>query len=306
MSIKKVFTSEFILRIFIFLFSSGLFLIFQNCSKVEFSGPVVVKDHLSKQSQDLDHDYTGSTQTTPVTIIDNSTVACDPWGAVGKDAKKGLKAELYYANKKDYVYRDSSDILKNGVKSQIDLYFSDINVPTRLFSAGFPILSGGYISNYKGEPLIENFAIKYRTRILLRPDQTEGLYELASLADDASIVRVLVNKEWKTVVNLDGIHGTTMACGSIPVSFSQSEPVELEVVFAQGPRYHLAHVLMFRPFNGLNAYYNCWKAGNDYFFDSATSSAKQEYLKILEQNWKVISYDNYLLPRDTPHNPCVR
>lgn len=135
-------------------------------------------------------------------------LVCDPLTGGGfTDATKvelGLKAQLYTALPGKRYYK-ANDYVEKGIKSSQNLFFSDLNVPTRMFTEGFANpLTGGFVKSDAGDKLIEFFAIKFESHLRLAPEMEEGNYQLALLSDDGSVLKLKINNEWKTIINNDG------------------------------------------------------------------------------------------------------
>ena len=104
------------------------------------------------------------------------------------------------------------------------------DIPERAFSRGFP-----------GVPdLFEWFGIRFRTRLIL-PEDCDCEFKLVS--DDGAILRI----DGRVVVDNDGIHPTRAEQGAIWLG-EGSHTLELD--YYQGPRYHIALQLFWRPAGG--------------------------------------------------------
>jgi hypothetical protein len=236
----------------------------------------------------------------------NKTV-CDPFGGgTSQSPIHGLQASLFYSGAGSPRLSSSQDYVDKATKSTQALFFSDLNVPTRMFSEGFATQSSAVVKDDMGSKLIEYFGLKFETVLRLNSDQAEGDYELAVLADDGAVVKAQINGQWRTIVNNDGDHSTKMGCGLSVLNLSKDSAIPLEITYYQGPRFHIANVLMWRKSAASGQDPQCGKAGNEYFFDPAHASAPlQPYKDLLARGWEPISSNNFFVPNTSGYNPCV-
>ena len=108
-------------------------------------------------------------------------LVCDPMGGeVGtQDLVEGLHAKLWHLTADQPHYNKVQDYFDYGHPSNQDIFFSEVNVPTRIFSEGFPTLVGDTIKTDDGQNLVEYFAMEFDGGLRLGPDDPEGEYELA-------------------------------------------------------------------------------------------------------------------------------
>lgn len=236
----------------------------------------------------------------------NKTV-CDPWGGGGgTQLDKGIKASLFYRGAGMDRYYSAQEYIDKTVASSQQLFMSDLNVPTRMFSEGFSTQINSVVKDDAGNKLIEYFGLKFETVLKLRADQPEGNYELGSLADDGIVVKAKINGVWKTIINNDGDHPTQMGCSSSLVNMTYDSAIPLEVTYYQGPRYHIANVLMWRQSEDAGKDNECGKLGNEYYFNPNDQSLPlAPYHGLVSRGWAPISADNFYLPGQESYNPCV-
>jgi hypothetical protein len=236
----------------------------------------------------------------------NKTV-CDPWGGGGTGGlQKGLKASLFYRGIGMPRYYSAQEYVDKTVASAQSLFMSDLNVPTRMFSEGFSTQTSGVVKDDAGNKLIEYFGLKFETVLKLRADQNEGSYELGTLADDGIIVKAKVDGVWKTIINNDGDHPTQMGCAASALNLNRDSAIPLEITYYQGPRYHIANVLMMREPANIGKDQECGKLGNTYYFDPNNQSVPlAPYQGLLARGWAPISADNFYLPGQESYNPCA-
>ena len=89
--------------------------------------------------------------------------------------------------------------------------------------------------------------------------------------------------------------------------------LETEVLYYQGPRFHISNVLLWRKLaDGVNAGQDakCGVEGNEYWFDPNNNSRPTvQYSNLFNRGWNVVSQGNFYLPTEanesTQYNPCV-
>lgn len=233
-------------------------------------------------------------------------VVCDPMGGpIGTNLKNGIEARLNYRGATQPRWYSAGEYLNKGVKSDKRLYFTDLFVPTRMFSEGFATQTSSVVTDDVGEKLIEYFGLKFKTELRLTPEQSAGDYDIAVLADDGVTVSV-VNANGNTkIIDGDGDHPTKMSCGTSPLKMAQGPGKNLEIEYYQGPRYHIALVMMWRPAQtGKDSL--CNQEGNELFFNPENKSRPtQKYKDLLARGWKPIPAENFFLPDQVEINPCV-
>lgn len=234
---------------------------------------------------------------------------CDPFGGEeGADPQKGVKASLYYQSPGAERLFSAQAYVDRATKSSQTLFFNDMFVPTRMFSEGFSSQTSNVVNDDAGNKLIEYFGMKFETVLRLRPEDPEGDYELGVLSDDGVILKALINNEWKTLINNDGDHPTQMGCTNTLVHMTRDTVLPIEVVYYQGPRYHIANILMWKTSAsdvvGRDA--RCGQQGNNLFHDpDAGSAERQAYKDLLARGWAPVHADNfYLKPDGDEYNPC--
>lgn len=235
-------------------------------------------------------------------------LVCDPFDDIRPtDLTQGLHAKLWYLDSSQPRYKSVGQMLSEGHSSDQELFFSEVIVPTRLFSLGFPKESGGVVQDDIGQDLIEYFAIELNGGLRLGPDDLEGEYEFALLSDDGSIMSVAEGDgEYTVVVNNDGDHPTKLGCGST-LNFTNQTQYKVNFKYYQGPRYHISMIPLWRRVtNETKAETQCGKLGNSMYFDyNNNSTPQQAYKDLLARGWRPLTKDNYLIPREVGYNPCV-
>ncbi len=245
-----------------------------------------------------------------VNLYPVNKLVCDPFDGGSDQAtyQGGLMAELYYRRDDQPKFTSLAPYFEEGVRSEQTLFFSQLFVPTRLFSLGFPTETGDMVKRDDGEVLNEWFALRFTSALGLGPDDEEGLYQLALLSDDGSILRIQENGEWIDVVDNDLNHPTRMGCGQV-IEMKRGEQHLIQLDYYQGPRHHIALIPMWRKVDSLHPETDplCGVQGNSTYFDfNNNSEPKQPYLDLLDRGWRPLDFANYSLPvQKAPFNPCV-
>ncbi|MEO0335880.1 MAG: hypothetical protein AAF202_05780 [Pseudomonadota bacterium] len=260
----------------------------------------------------------GGEVTWPYEGRDPSTYVCnplDPDSAGGSEdglaGNAGIIANLYYLSPDLPNYTSVHDYVEFGEKVEFDIFFNELNVPTRPFDRGFETVDGQTIQTPDGDTLYEWFALEFFGRMKLRDDQPAGDYQFSLLSDDGAVLEIDLDGDgtFETVVDNDGVTPTRMGCGVDPVLFERDTEYNYRVRYFQGPRYHIAFIVMMRPLPEDPADDrdpSCGKKGNSLFFDSTQSppEPQAEYLGLLDRGWAPLTPENYLLPEDESENPC--
>lgn len=238
-------------------------------------------------------------------------VVCNPWDPTPAESPEyGLKASLFYRSSTQPRYYSAFDYVGKTTASNQSLFFKDLNVPARVFSDGFATQSSEAVKDDLGNLLIEYFGLKFETNLVLGPNDPAGLYELATLADDGVVVQALINGIWTDIVNSDGDHSVKMGCSTRYLDLTRQNEIPLKVFYYQGPRYHIANVLMWRhvPDATKNiASIECNKKGTKYFFDAENNSKPlAAYDRVFSEGFRPIRHENFKIPDFVGYNPCVQ
>ncbi len=234
-------------------------------------------------------------------------VVCDPFDPGQPGPNDGLVAELYYRGQNQPIWYTASEFVTQGQKSQQKLFFSSLNVPTRLFSMGFPSETGSAVKDDSGNPLNEYFALSFSSVLKLTADDEAGEYEFALLSDDGANMYVRdAEGVYQKIVANDGDHPTRLGCGQRLTLNHESELV-VKMDYYQGPRYHIAMIPMWRKVTASTANEpRCGETGNEHWFDyNDNSKPKAAYNSLLTRGWKPIHADNWNLPAYAVFNPCT-
>ena len=160
-----------------------------------------------------------------------------------------------------------------------------------------------------GGKLFEYFALDLRGRIKLGELEEEGHYQFAVISDDGSIFELEMDDNNRVeLINNDRYTPTRMKCAAEPVYFGRNTKREFQMKYFQGPRMHIALMLLWRKVDleAMGDERFCDRAGNSLFFDfnKVPSEPKAAYLELQERGWKVLDSQNFLLPTGLVENPC--
>ena len=248
-----------------------------------------------------------------VNIYPLNKLVCDPMGSGDPQPQSnaGIEAELYWINPLTQPhYSKVADYINYGLKSDKKLFYSQINVPRRSFSLGFPLESGGSVMDDSGGALIEWFALRFKTVFKLAPDQEEGLYEIAVLSDDGAILRMRDDSgNYSELVNNDNVHATRLGCSSSYIDMKRNTEKLWQLDYFQGPRYSIAAIVLMRKvqFNSQGQPIvdsTCGVVGSNTWF-SQDSVPSSNYLSLLNRGWRPLSPKNYSVPVHALFNPCM-
>jgi hypothetical protein len=221
-------------------------------------------------------------------------VVCDPMNDNGTqiiDWQQGLQATLHYRGVSHPRWYKTDDYISKGQQSEQSLFFSDLFVPTRIFTNGFATQTSQTVKNDLGENLIEYFALKFKTKVRLGPRTPKGDYEIAALADDGVVVTQTTDLAApKTILSGDSDHPTQLVCGASAISLDSDQGQNLEIKYYQGPRQHISLTLLWRPAQG-QAEPLCGRSGNSFFFNpdnksEPTANYQLSTLAQLEQHFQ--------------------
>jgi hypothetical protein len=236
------------------------------------------------------------------------TYACDPFDSyVNNDESLGVVGNFFYLNDDQPRFGRVSDYIELGqAVDDIVLYLNQIFVPTRPFDRGFITMGGQAVLNSRGEPLYEYFALRLNGR-LSSGSWAPGNYQFALLSDDGAVFDIDTGSGFARLIDNDGNHPTRMKCATEPLALG-ANPVSYQLDYYQGPKYHIALMLMARPWPSDNNWNDaeCGKEGNSRYFDSTQNppAPTATYNGLLARGWRPLEQANYLMPQTAPKNPC--
>ncbi len=233
---------------------------------------------------------------------------CDPMGVPGNPGLgDGLIAELFYLDTRLHHHSGVQDFFDKGTRSTQKLFFTEVNVPTRVFDTGFPTEAGSVVQDDLGNDLVEYFALRFKSVLKLAPDDEEGEYELALLSDDGAILKVIdIDGEERVIVDNDGVHPSKFGCSNQTIHMDKDTALDIRMEYYQGPRHHIALIPMWRKVDqNTKPEKECGQQGNGrYFKFNHNSEPQKKYLDLLDRGWKPIASDNWELPPSSIFNPC--
>jgi hypothetical protein len=239
----------------------------------------------------------------------------------------GLSGKLY--DGAPHKIQKFSELLSKGKALEGTIFMSNLNIPTRKFDRGFPRENGSMVMNGMGQTLIENFGVEFTGSLKLMSDDEEGYYEIGLIADDG--VSLDMNKApgpegLQNIIDADQTTPSKFSCSNYLVRLERGKPMPLRLRYFQGPRYHIALIMIWRKVESLSLSDDnliksqlknpiketrCGIAGNKFFFDPDSDSQPQmEYLDMLDPAkravpWKIVKHKNLLLPAGHSNRECV-
>lgn len=270
--------------------------------------PACLSSKDGKQTLTTTNPEQGPVSTLDANFYPINKVVCDPFDPNPPGPNDGLVASLYYRKQDQAAFGAVLDYIEQAQESNKNLFFSSLNVPTRIFSLGFPSETGEMVKNDAGSDLVEYFALRFHSILKLSAPDEEGEYELALLSDDGATFKIKqADGSYKMHVNNDGDHPTRFGCGTEKIVMNRNTELAVQLDYYQGPRYHISLIPMWRKVNPNNApETSCGLTSNEAFFDYNNASAPQSaYNQILARGWKPIAAANWHLPSSAIFNPCV-
>ncbi len=240
-----------------------------------------------------------------------NNAVCSPLGGAGSlGGNHGIQADLYYLDPSLPHFGHVSDYIGQGTKVNASLFFNQVNVPTRPFDDGFVTTTGTVLTTPEGNTLYEWFALDFRTTLKLTGGDLPGRVQFGLISDDGAVLSQQIGDNWVPVVDNDGTHASEFRGATAPIILDANSSLHLRLEYYQGPRFHIAAVLMWRPWtNDLDQNSTDpldGQAGNGLYFDSTQTPSvpQQAYNDLLARGWKVVPPANFYLPDATVTNPC--
>ena len=243
----------------------------------------------------------------------SNKLVCDPFAVdpvPSTTFENGIKAELFYRDVGQPRYYKTTDYFEKTTKSDKTVFLTDVNVPTRVFSDGFTTPTGAALTTNNGQKLVEYFALKMKTNIILTAEDEPGEYELALLSDDGANLIIKSGDgdgADEILIAHDGDHPTKMGCATRTVRFRPNVMLPIELTYYQGPLYNIANVLVWRKATEAGKDPSCNKLGNQLFWDYKNKSEPQpEFTGMQSRGWKILKPGNFMVAKDKgEYNPCV-
>ncbi|MGE0762156.1 MAG: hypothetical protein AB7N80_02645 [Bdellovibrionales bacterium] len=247
----------------------------------------------------------------PGSAPDPDTYVCNPLDdGVGDQARdQGLHGRLYYVEPGGPQYSSVHDYMSYATEAPVDLFFNQLYVPTRPFDRGFVTESGITLQAADGSTLYEWFGIHFESQLQLASGQAPGRYQIGVLSDDGTMMSVGEPGFEQLLINNDGWTPTRMRCATEAVELAAGQKLPFTLDYFQGPRYHIALVMVWRPWPASPADVNdplCDRSGNSFWFDSTQNPPRptSNYHALLSRGWQVIQPENFALPGSQEENPC--
>lgn len=227
------------------------------------------------------------------------------------DYFRGLSGTIRYQKescRQEHGSWDHLDDFQSDEAGEVDgqLYLTKLDVPTRSFTLGFPKLDGSMVQTEEEEDLIEYFSINFRTSLKLGEVEESGWYEFAFLSDDG--VRFQLEETGEVIADHPEITSTKMVCANRAVYLEKGEALPVSIDYFQGPRDHIALMMLWRPVDDEVAGEDpaCGRRGINRYHDSSTipSEPQQDYFDLLDRGWEVVPDYVFRIPRDEYMNPC--
>ena len=250
------------------------------------------------------------------TVIEPEKVICDPFsGDTGLGSKFGLSGEIrYMPSNKISLATSPEAFVTNGNLVPATLFLNQVNVPTKMFDSGFETQSGSVLTDENGNKLVEYFSLHLKSSLVLAPGQAAGNYQLAMIADDGSNFKLLnANGGYDKLFGYEGLTSARFTCASSPISLQAGRAVPFQLNYYQGPRYHIAVMLLWRPVNANTPAESLCNVNGDgastdpnFWFNLLTtpSTPTSNFNALLSRGWKVVAPENFLL-QSGQQNQCV-
>lgn len=243
---------------------------------------------------------------------------CDPFAGGGNpiSATNGIIADLYAVdgvncdiggthNNYNPACGVVSYYISDANKSGANIFLSNIFYPTQHFNQGFWVgKNKSQEITRNGQSLTEWFALRMNSTIKLAPGDAPGDYQFAVLADDGAVVTI----DGATTIDNEGIRPGVVRCSDQSFNFQPGVSKSLNLNYFQGPRDHIALVLLWRHASGSAASDpDCNQPGtadNAKYFDPDNGSSEQPAYTTMKINgWTELKPENFVLPGGAT-NPC--
>jgi hypothetical protein len=242
----------------------------------------------------------------------SGAVVCNPFGEGSGTSSAKLVASLnYFPFQRDPSTGFEINTIGNSINLNdfnasatfltSNVFFSQVDVPSEHFTAGFPGADGQPLKDLNGNILDEYFSLDFKSQIVLGPN-APGNYQFLTLSDDGSILSLDTGSGMQAFISADGEHSSTVACSSSTVAMTANSKIPMDLDYFQGPQDTIALVVMWRliPPGGSLSDPECNQDGGDnYYFNEDTLAPLGPYIDLLSRGWVVLTPDNYMLPAGT-------
>ncbi len=176
---------------------------------------------------------------------------CDPLSGVGKKVQTGLagddvceqriKANVYFHTNSsgNPIWNSVDQYIREGINSGT-IYFSNVFIPTRSFTSGFPGIS----------ERTEFFGFDMLTKLKVSSHLPVGNYQFALIADDGAKLSYFNSEHSEIlIIDNDGYHPTRVLQSTVPVILTAKDRITMRIRYFQGPRDAISLVLLYRPWD---------------------------------------------------------
>ena len=218
--------------------------------------------------------------------------ACDPLATSSSTiCDKRLKAKLYFQpGSPSYTtgWSDVNTYIQNGNFAG-EIYFSDLFIPTRSFSTGFPGVDNR----------TEYFALDITTKLQTSPQMPAGNYQLGIISDDGSIISYLNSASQEVeILNQNQYTPSMFGCATQNITLVDNQKISLRIRYFQAPKVAMGLVLLFRPWAqaSFNTPFACGTVSENMFgpfpvpvrTNGDRNYPGTSYEQLLNQGWKPI------------------
>ncbi|XGC81571.1 OmpL47-type beta-barrel domain-containing protein [Bdellovibrio bacteriovorus] len=256
-------------------------------------------------------DKAGNVSSTSIDFV-SKKVICDPFSKAGYACKQGWKGEIRYFHDTTGAsgWSNLAPYFTHGHDANAVLYMSQIFVPVRTFSNGFPTTDGELLKKkpeHGGGNLIEYFALRMKTVMKLKEGESSGYYQFALISDDGSKLYIANDKTspYVTVIDNDQNHAATMKCSAKAIYMTANSRLPARLEYFQGPRTRIALNLVYRKVSSATPSASSPCGVTDpLFYGSADNYTGvytgSPYQKALEQGWKSMEPGHFLNDETIP------
>ena len=300
---------------------AALLLVFQNCSRANFSQDLSSKTPTAVGQQGgAAAPTTTAPVTSPVTSAPSTpapaptpVAVCNPFGAAGSSAGHGMSGQFFYMDSVQGSQlvepKHLMDIYPTSHKVSQTLFLPNVNIPTQAGIAGIKVGST-YLADQYGIKVTQNFGFRVGADLRLTPGQQTGWYQFAMISDDGAQLSTTYNG--MGYIAGDGSnalapqpngpqHGTRSQCGQRAIFMDQNTVVPLDLFYYQGNQGELSAVMAWR-FTG---------SGSPNYFSNGCNEELQggffqegnAWTRMKGDGWSVIDSANLFLQNGLS-NPC--
>lgn len=218
----------------------GFVLTFQNCGRAKM---IAVGDDTSLNAG-LGVGAIASVNPAgvPPTVCDpfSASSACPP-SSTPNGPTPGLRGNVY-------TYRNGvgvDEYITKGKLLPVFVILSQLDIPVRSWTTGFPAPGGGSLLDDQNNVLDEYFAFDLNGDFTLPNSLPEGDYQFAINSDDGSVLLM----DGAEVVNNDGTHAMQFKCAPAKVTLAHGVAHKTRLKYYQGPRTEIGLQVYMRPWS---------------------------------------------------------